>query len=37
MPLARVNGIDLYCEATGSGALLVLVHGFACGIQSWDP
>jgi pimeloyl-ACP methyl ester carboxylesterase len=37
MPIARVNGVALYHEATGSGGPLVLVHGFACGIRSWDP
>jgi pimeloyl-ACP methyl ester carboxylesterase len=37
MPLARVNGIALYYELTGTGDPLVLVHGFACGIRSWDP
>ncbi len=37
MPIARVNGIALYYEVTGAGAPLVLVHGFACGIRSWDP
>lgn len=37
MPRARVNGVSLYYEVTGRGAPLVLVHGFACGIRSWDP
>ncbi len=37
MPSARVNGVSLYYEAAGRGAPLVLVHGFACGIRSWDP
>jgi pimeloyl-ACP methyl ester carboxylesterase len=37
MPIAPVNGIGLYHEAAGRGAPLVLVHGFACGIRSWDP
>jgi pimeloyl-ACP methyl ester carboxylesterase len=36
MPHARVNGVSLYYEMTGSGPPLVLVHGFACGIRSWD-
>ena len=35
--MARVNGVSLYYEAAGRGAPLVLVHGFACGIRSWDP
>jgi pimeloyl-ACP methyl ester carboxylesterase len=37
MPIAAVNGVRLYYEAAGKGAPLVLVHGFACGIRSWEP
>ena len=37
MPIARVNGVSLYYEVAGRGAPLVLVHGFACRIRSWDP
>lgn len=37
MPLASINGLRLYYEVTGSGAPLVLVHGYACGVRSWDP
>lgn len=37
MPIASVNGIRLYYEVAGSGAPLVLVHGFGCGVCSWDP
>jgi pimeloyl-ACP methyl ester carboxylesterase len=37
MPIARVNGIQLYYEEAGSGLPLVWVHGFGCGIRSWDP
>lgn len=37
MPLAAVNGVRLYYEATGRGRPVVFVHGFACGIRSWDP
>ncbi len=37
MPRARVGEIDLYYEMMGTGPPLVLVHGFACGIRSWDP
>ena len=37
MPIARVNGVALYYESSGTGRPpLVLVHGFACGIRSWD-
>lgn len=36
MPKARINGVTLYYEVTGEGPPLVLVHGFACGIRSWD-
>jgi pimeloyl-ACP methyl ester carboxylesterase len=37
MPIARINGINLYFEDAGSGAPLIWVHGFSCGIRSWDP
>lgn len=37
MPTASINGVSLYYEATGTGTPLVLVHGFACGVRSWDP
>ena len=37
MPLAPVNGTSLYYEVEGSGSPLVLVHGFACGLRTWDP
>jgi pimeloyl-ACP methyl ester carboxylesterase len=37
MPMAPVNGIDLYYETAGSGPPLVLAHGFGCGLRSWDP
>src|SRR5688572_18824392 len=37
MPLAEVNGVRLYYEVTGKGRPLVFVHGFGCGIRSWDP
>ena len=37
MPRANVNGISLYYEVAGRGTPLVLVHGFACGMRSWDP
>ena len=37
MPRARVNGIELDHESTGTGAPMVWEHGFGCGILSWDP
>jgi len=37
MPIAKLNGISLYFEDKGRGEPLVLVHGFSCGIRSWDP
>src|SRR5688572_6157105 len=37
MPLAEANGINLYYEVTGKGRPVVFVHGFGCGIRSWDP
>src|SRR5689334_6867781 len=36
MPFASVNDINLYYEERGAGAALVWVHGFSCGIRSWD-
>ena len=41
MPTAAVNGISLYYETAGHetgghGLPVVFVHGFACGIRSWD-
>ena len=37
MPLAEVNGVRLYYEVTGKGRPVVFVHGFGCGIRTWDP
>jgi 2-succinyl-6-hydroxy-2,4-cyclohexadiene-1-carboxylate synthase len=37
MPIARLNGIDVYYEQNGSGRRLVLSHGFACGAKMWEP
>lgn len=37
MPRVSVGGVSLYCEVTGHGPPLVLVHGFACGLRTWDP
>ena len=37
MPFAAVNGIQLYYETAGKGRPVVFVHGFGCGIRSWDP
>jgi pimeloyl-ACP methyl ester carboxylesterase len=37
MPMAAVNGIQLYYEVTGSGAPLVLCHEFAGDYRSWEP
>jgi pimeloyl-ACP methyl ester carboxylesterase len=37
MPWAPGNRIRLYYEVTGSGAPLVLAHGYACGVRSWEP
>lgn len=35
MPVARVNGIDLYYREFGAGPTLVLAHGLACGWRMW--
>jgi pimeloyl-ACP methyl ester carboxylesterase len=37
MPTARVNGVALYYELTGSGEPLVLVHGSWTDHHGWDP
>jgi pimeloyl-ACP methyl ester carboxylesterase len=37
MPLAKVNGVELYHEVHGSGPWLVLVHEFAGSYKSWQP
>jgi pimeloyl-ACP methyl ester carboxylesterase len=37
MPRAKINGIALYYEVEGHGPPLVFVHGFACGMRSWEP
>jgi pimeloyl-ACP methyl ester carboxylesterase len=37
MPRVDVNGVSLYYEVTGHGPPLVLAHGFACGLRTWDP
>ena len=37
MPKARINGVELYYETTGSGAPLVLVHEYAGDSRSWEP
>jgi pimeloyl-ACP methyl ester carboxylesterase len=36
MPTARVNGVELYYELTGSGEPLVLVHGSWSDHHAWD-
>ncbi len=37
MPIARVNGVDLYYEETGRGFPLVWSHEFAGDHRSWEP
>ncbi len=37
MPIARVNGVELYYEETGSGFPLVWSHEFAGDYRSWEP
>lgn len=37
MPMASVNGINLYYETTGSGVPLLLCHEFAGDYRSWEP
>jgi pimeloyl-ACP methyl ester carboxylesterase len=37
MPMARVNGVELYYEETGEGYPLILSHEFAGDYRSWEP
>ena len=37
MPVASMNGIDLYYEQTGDGFPLVFSHEFAGDCRSWEP
>jgi len=37
MPLARVNGVEIYYEVTGEGFPLVFSHEFAGDYRSWEP
>jgi pimeloyl-ACP methyl ester carboxylesterase len=37
MPLINLENIRLYYEEHGRGPALVLAHGNACGVRSWDP
>ena len=37
MAFADADGVRLYCEETGSGAPVVLVHEFAGDCRSWEP
>ncbi len=37
VPLATVNGIDLYYEVSGSGYPVVFCHEFGGDYRSWDP
>lgn len=37
MPIARVNGVELYYEETGQGVPLVWSHEFGGDYRSWEP
>lgn len=37
MPLINLENVRLYYEVRGQGPALVLAHGHACGVRSWDP
>lgn len=36
MPVAHVNGVDLYYEVSGTGFPLVLAHGYCTSINLWQ-
>ena len=37
MPLINLENIRLYYEVHGQGPAVVLAHGRACGVRTWDP
>ena len=37
MPIANVNGVDIYYEETGSGFPLVWSHEFGGDYRAWEP
>jgi len=37
MPIASVNGVDLYWEEAGQGVPLVWVHEYGGDLRSWEP
>jgi pimeloyl-ACP methyl ester carboxylesterase len=37
MPIAQLNGIDLYYKDHGTGAPVVLMHGYSDTSQAWRP
>jgi len=37
MPMASVNGVDLYWEETGQGAPLVWLHEYGADLRCWEP
>ena len=37
MPIARVNGIDIYYDTHGSGEPVLLVHGLGSSTLDWQP
>src|SRR3990172_7796083 len=37
MPRAEVNGLSVFYERTGSGPVLVLLHGFLLDSRMWRP
>ena len=37
MSVVRVNGVDFHVEDHGTGAPLVLLHGFTGSVASWSP
>lgn len=37
MPFAEINGLNYHYEVSGSGPLLVLLHGFTGSLANWQP
>lgn len=36
MPYTATNGIDIWYEITGSGPLVVLIHGHSADLRMWN-
>ena len=37
MPSVKVNDVELYYELHGEGVPLLLITGWGCSAENWDP